>query len=92
MHSTNECQKELSAYIIPHLEVSFLTICISSGRYFAVFHVILITPTAPVVIYTEYGLKLTLRLNLHSFVPKSLHDISTIFLLFHKCKKEMISQ
>jgi len=40
--------------IIPHFILSFLTLYISSGRYFAVFCVILITPAAPVVICTEY--------------------------------------
>jgi len=42
-------------YIIPHLIVSFFILYNSSGRYFAIFCVIRITPAAPVVICTKYG-------------------------------------
>jgi len=47
--------KSLYCYIIPHLILSFFMLYISSGRYFAIFCVILITPAAPVVICTKYG-------------------------------------
>jgi len=42
--------------IIPHLILPFFMLYLSSGHYFAIFCAIYITPAAPVVICTKYGL------------------------------------
>jgi len=53
--SAKKFELEICANIIPHLILSFFILYTSSGRYFAIFGVILITPAAPVVICTKYG-------------------------------------
>ena len=52
--SAKKFELEICANIIPHLILSFFILYTSSGRYFAIFGVILITPAAPVVICTKY--------------------------------------
>jgi len=42
--------------IIPHIILSFFMLYNGSGRYITIFCVISITPAAPVVICTKYGL------------------------------------